>query len=151
MCSWVVHLNNTTHIQKNQSIIETAFETSCLVVFDDENQESKKINFESIFLAAIEEVFSSLGESIKQEFFNLLHKNYGITRQTIHQNIKIFVDALEAIFGKGAVFLEIELMLLLHTKVKDFKYYPKKDELCLRSYIEKLQNYLFTEEFGFVG
>lgn len=149
MCSWVVHLNNTTYLQKNQSM-QTAFETSFLVVFDDENQESNKVKFESIFLEAIDEVFSSLGESIKQEFFNLLHKNYGITRQTIPQNIKLFVDALEAIFGKGTTFLEIEIMSLLHNKVKHFKYYPKKDELCFRSYLEKLQNYLFTEEFGFV-
>ena len=139
MCIWVVHLNNTTHIQTNQATLNSPF----LIVIGAETEHPSEVTFDYALLETLDEVFSSLGEVCKQEIYHQLDKKYGISRQTIPKHIQAFTNALEEIFGKGSIFLETKIMRRLHIRVKDFEYYPEKDELSFSSYLENLQCYLF--------
>jgi hypothetical protein len=135
----VVHLNNTTHIQTNQAALDSSF----LIVVGAETEHLSEVAFDCVLLETLDEVFSSLGDVCKQEIYRQLDTKYGVNRQTIPKNIPAFTNALEEIFGKGSIFLETKIMRLLHIRVKDFEYYPEKDELSFSSYLENLQCYLF--------
>jgi hypothetical protein len=143
MCIWVVHLNNTTHIQTNQAISATS-DSSFLIVVGAETEHPSEVAFDCALLETLDEVFSSLGEVCKQEIYHQLDKKYGVSRQTIPQNIQAFTNALEEIFGKGSIFLEAKIMLLLHNKVQDFKYHIGNEELSFSNYLENLQYHLFV-------
>lgn len=75
-------------------------------------------SFCEILLEAIDEAFSSLGESIGEAMNFHLDKSFGISRREIPFRIDDFSDALEKIFGLGARHLEILIMKNLHAKAK---------------------------------
>jgi hypothetical protein len=73
--------------------------------------------FEVALLEAMDDAFSSLGESVKaQIYFHLEHK-FVIPKQDIPYRIDDFSAALERIFGTAAKHLEILIMKKLNEKV----------------------------------
>jgi hypothetical protein len=74
-------------------------------------------SFYEVLSGAIDEAFSSLGESVREAIFFHSEKTFGIRRSEIPYRIDDFSDALERIFGLGARRLEILFMKNLHAKV----------------------------------
>ena len=62
--------------------------------------------FEKLLVEAIDESFSSLGESPKQAILFHLENTFNIKKQEISNNIDGFDDALKKTFGPEAYFLE---------------------------------------------
>jgi hypothetical protein len=63
-------------------------------------------NVRKILLEAVEEGFSSLGDSPKQAIFFHLETSFKIRKDNIPANLTEFARALEEIFGPGAFYLE---------------------------------------------
>jgi hypothetical protein len=74
--------------------------------------------FYDILLEAIDEAFSTLGESPKASIYFSLEKLEGIKKQEIPFRIDDFQNALEKLFGIGARHLEILFIKKLHEKIK---------------------------------
>lgn len=75
-------------------------------------------SFCDTLLEAIDEAFSSLGESSKTAIYFHLENSMGIKKQEIPFRIDDFQNALEKIFGLGARLLEILFVKNLHGKIK---------------------------------
>jgi hypothetical protein len=74
--------------------------------------------FYDTLLEAIDEAFSSLGESPKTAIYFHLENSMGIKKREIPFRIDDFQNALEKIFGLGARLLEILFIKNLHEKIK---------------------------------
>jgi hypothetical protein len=74
-------------------------------------------DFDNLFLQAVDEALSLLGEASKQTIYVLLNKTFGIKKQEIPRRIEDFTEAIEKTFGLGAKFLEILIMKQLYEKV----------------------------------
>jgi len=84
------------------------------------NRNNGRKKFETVLVEAVEEAFSTLGESVKTSiYFHLEHK-FIIPKQDIPYRIDDFSDALERIFGIAAKHLEILIMKKLHDKITCF-------------------------------
>jgi hypothetical protein len=74
-------------------------------------------NFSRLFLAAVDESLSSLGDSSKQAIFFHLEASFNIKKESIPSNLTEFSKALEGIFGSGALYLEELIARRLHQKL----------------------------------
>lgn len=111
---------------------ERALQVSALESFVMHNR-----SFEKPLLEAVDEVFSSLGDSAKQAIYFSLAKTFNINKQDIPYKIEEFADAVEKIFGLGGKLLEIQIMEHLYEKVgHSFEYIPKKDVLAFTDYVD---------------
>jgi len=88
---------------------------------------------------AIDESFSSIGESSRKVIYLYLENSFGIAKQEIPYRINDFSDALEKIFGPGARYLEILLMKNIQAKARiDYEWdLPESigSELTLKEYM----------------
>jgi hypothetical protein len=96
-------------------------------------------SFYDALLEAIDNSFSSLGESAKTSIYFHLENTMGIRKREIPFRIEDFQNALEKIFGMGTRHLEILFIKNLHEKLK-IKYYwdmPRwvVPELTFKEYI----------------
>ena len=115
------------------------------------NDERKK--FEAVLLEAVDDAFSTLGESVKTSiYFHLEHK-FIIPKQDIPYRIDDFSDALERIFGMAAKYLEILIMKKLHEKIACSYEWDGPSwlvpDLTFRQYVELLR--LCYEDKGKTG
>jgi hypothetical protein len=76
--------------------------------------------FEKILVEAIDESFSSLGESPKQAILFHLENTFQIKIQEIPNKTDSFDNALKKIFGPGADFLEALIVKKLGEKADAF-------------------------------
>ena len=101
---------------------------------------------------AIDEAFSSLGESARDAIYFHLEKSFGIRNSEIPYRIDDFSNALEKIFGPGARHLEIMFMKNLYAKVKiDYQWdLPESidSELTFAEYIRLVKQNWEQEENG---
>ena len=98
-------------------------------------------SFENFLRDAVDEVFSTLGDSAKQATYFCLGKSFNISRLDIPYKIEEFRDALEEIYGLGGKLLEIQIMKCLYQKVgPSFEYSPKQDELIFTEYVEAVKS-----------
>lgn len=111
------------------------------------NKANKKVKaqgkngvFERIVIGAVDNVFSSLGESCKQSIYFRLKNSFNISREEIPRRIDTFEDALEEMFGVGAKLIKIEIMKLAFSQVRTIKYPTKQDALLFTEYLKKLGN-----------
>jgi hypothetical protein len=75
-------------------------------------------SFCKMLLEAIDEAFSSLGESIGEAMYFHLEKTFGIRRSEIPFRIDDFSDTVERIFGLGSRHLEILIVKNLYAKAR---------------------------------
>jgi len=92
-------------------------------------------NFEEIFLVAIEEGLSSLGNSPKQAIFFHLENSFKIRKTNIPTNLVGFAKALEEIFGPGALYLEKLIVKRLYEKLG-----LELEEVECRDFLERVNN-----------
>jgi hypothetical protein len=94
-------------------------------------------SFEKLLRDAVDEVFSTLGDSAKQAIYFNLAKTFNINRTDIPHKIGEFSDAIEKMFGFGGKLLEIQIMKRLYQKIgPSFGYSPKQDALIFTEYVE---------------
>ncbi len=77
---------------------------------------AKSKQFDELLLNAIDDSFTSLGESIRQSIYFHLDEQFRLKREQIPRCLNKFQTAIEKIFGSGARFLEILIMKNLHLK-----------------------------------
>jgi hypothetical protein len=102
--------SNKYKIRKAQKPGEQSFGTELTV--------GTRRSFYDTLLEAIDEAFSSLGESSKIAVYLHLENSMGIKKQEIPFRIDDFQNALERIFGVGTRLLEILFVKNLHEKIK---------------------------------
>ncbi len=107
------------------------------------NLDHKKTRtFEATFLESVDTTFSLLGKSCKQAIYHHLENTYGLNRETIPYDVAGFAVALEALFGKGTLVLEVRIMQQLHNKTPSFKFHPRKNRLFFVAYVESLRRFM---------
>jgi hypothetical protein len=97
--------------------------------------------FEAIIIEAVDESFSSFGHSFKQTIYFQLENTYKIKKQEVPLKIEDFANAVEQIFGIGAKFIEMKIIEVLHEKIHDFMYFPKKEDLVFTEYVASLRRF----------
>ena len=143
MCREVQHMNSTTQLQRNQdAAVAIKLEPAFTIRLNNKEADSSQADFDSLFLEAVDYTFSMLGNSNKQALYFHLKNSYGIGREAIPQNIEIFANTLEQVFGQGALLLEARIMETLHRKVPRFRFSPKQRELSFLDYLESLRSFL---------
>jgi len=143
LCGRVQHMNSTTQLQRNQDAAVTINpEPACIIWLNNKKAGSSKADFDSLFLEAVDSTFSMLSDSNKQSLYFHLKDSFGIGREAIPQNIEVFANMLEQVFGQGALLLEARIMQKLHSKVPRFRFSPEKGELSFLGYIEGLRSFL---------
>ena len=91
--------------------------TSLTATFDLKSEkEQLKTSFETAVSESIDEVFTTLGENVKQAFYSYLENKYGIGKEQIPSMIEGFTDAIESIFGDAAKLVELKIMEKLQSK-----------------------------------
>lgn len=105
-------------------------------------KEPLKINFERAVTESIDEVFSTLGENVKQAVYSYLENKYGIRKEQIPSMIEGFTDAIESIFGDATKLVELKIIEKLKGKVKGFAYKSKTKEIFFAEYLTALQKHL---------
>jgi len=108
--------------------------------------------FCKLLVEAIDEAFSSLGESTRKAIYAYLETSSGIAKQEIPNRINDFSDVLKKIFGPGARNFEILCIRNIQAKTRiDYKLdLPESigSELTLKEYIHTAkQNYKKQESY----
>ncbi len=100
------------------------------------------VNFEKVLTEAIDEVFTALGESVKQTIYSYLKNKLCIKKEQIPSKIESFTNAIESIFGDAAKLIELKIIEKIHHKVKRFTYKTCRKEMFFAEYLDALQKYL---------
>ena len=85
--------------------------------------------FNDFLVQAIDEVLTSLGEPVKNTFYQHLEVDFNIPKNEIPKNIAEFCNIIHKIFGLGACRLERKFMQNLNSKVQANVEWPE----CERS------------------
>ena len=120
-------------------MIQSTIEMS-QVCLDEKNIEPHNRNFERLLTKAVDNAFSSLFNSHKQNLYYHLSRCYNINKQDIPYTIDGFVDALQEIFGPSAKLIEIEIMKTLHAMVPNFTFIPNPSELSFTEYVGAIRD-----------
>lgn len=87
--------------------------------------QEKGRDFEILFMEAVDEGLSFLGESGRHMVFYHLERNYSIKRHEIPKNPEAFIAGLERIFGAGASVLKKMILKSMYSKL-GLKYEEKE-------------------------
>ena len=93
--------------------------------------------FAKILLNAVDETLSSLGNSIKKSIYLHLSKEFGINQSEIPNKIPEFAIAIENLLGRGALYLEIQIMKRLCTQMGTIVEWQEPSESALPYYVAK--------------
>jgi hypothetical protein len=96
----------------------------------------KSKSFDELLLVSIDEALLSLGESAKQSIYFHIENNFKVNRRDIPENLPLFQEGLEKIFGVGARFIEILIMKNLYGKVGRQFAMEKNEHLEFVKYVE---------------
>jgi nucleoside-diphosphate-sugar epimerase len=103
---------------------------------------AQKGNFQKMMVEAVDRVFSSKGDSCRQFLYFHLRNSYNIGKQEIPYRIDDFAAALKAIFGQGAMLIEIEIMKEFFSRVQIFTpratHLQKQEDLSFTTYVKQL-------------
>jgi hypothetical protein len=94
-----------------------------------------KKTFNDIFLEAVDDALSSLGNSAKQSIYFHLEDKFGIEKENIASNVKEFECGLHKIFGVGAKYIEILIMKSLHERLHRPLEWKENKELVFVDYV----------------
>ena len=78
---------------------------------------TSKFSFESSFSEAVDEGLLLLGESGKKAVFFYLEKNFHITKNEITIKLRAFSEAIESLFGAGAVYIKATILKCFYKKI----------------------------------
>jgi hypothetical protein len=101
--------------------------------------------FDKLLIEAIDEVFSTLGEPVKNRLYSLLEDDFSITKNDLPQKTEEFSNFLFQIFGPSAQHLEIRFMKTLYTKIRVDQHFENKsivleeDNLTFVNYVNRMR------------
>jgi len=103
--------------------------------------------FDEILSEAVDNAFSCLGESVRDSIYFHLEDKFMISKEEIPLRVDDFSDALEAIFGLGARYLEILIMKKLKEKTNFCDVFENPrfalSDLTFRKYVDLIR---FSQE-----
>ena len=108
-------------------------------------------DFEKVFLEAVDEGLSSLGESSKLAVYFHLQKGFNVKREEIPCNVEAFTEAMEKIFGQGADFLEILILKRLHEKIKSESKLQVSADFTFTEYVASAKENLLKADSNLRG
>ena len=139
-------MNSTTQLQRNQAVAVTIkLEEKGTIQLSNKKADPPKADFDSLFIEAVDSTLSMLGDPTKKTLYLHLKNTHGITKETIPQNIEVFANILEQVFGQKALILETRIMETLHSKVPMFRFSPKQGELSFLDYLQSFRCFLFLQ------
>lgn len=100
------------------------------------------MSFETAVTESIDEVFSTLGENVKQAIYSYLENRYSMRKELIPSMIEEFTDGIESLFGDAAKLVELKIIEKVQGKVKGFCYKSKSEEIFFVEYFSALQKHL---------
>jgi hypothetical protein len=121
----------------------------CELQLREKKKKTRDDKFEIIIREAVDEIFSSLGQSAKQAIYFQLKHTFKIKKQDIPFKIEDFANALEQIFGAGAKFIELRIIETLHEKIPNFMYSPKIEDLVFIEYVASLRCFFTATDCEF--
>ncbi|MGA2682245.1 MAG: hypothetical protein ABSF44_10665 [Candidatus Bathyarchaeia archaeon] len=110
--------------------------------------------FDEVLVQAIDEVFTSLGEPVKNAFYQHLEEDFNISKNEIPKKIAEFSDIIHKIFGLGASRLERNFIRELNSKVQSNVEFPEYEgslskwiirEVSFEEYIQKARESYETQ------
>ena len=105
-------------------------------------EEHSKNNFEAALACAIDEVFTALGENVKQATYRYIENKYAVKKEQIPRQIEGFTAALESIFGDASWLVELRIMEKLQGKTQGFSYKSNCKEIIFVDYLKALKRYM---------
>jgi hypothetical protein len=99
-------------------------------------------NFEKAFQEAVDEAFTQLGQTSKENIQRHIETAYKIAKTEYPSRIEAFTEAIEQTFGVGAKLIEMNIVKALHEKNRDFLHIPKRSEFIFTDYVTSLQRFL---------
>lgn len=99
--------------------------------------------FNKVFVQAVATAFSVLGNQAKQTILNHLELRYGIKKEGLGKDIKLFTFAIEEVFGQSARLLEMRIMAELHQKLPNVNFVVADGEEGFEfvDYVETFQRF----------
>jgi hypothetical protein len=119
-------------------------ETKSLLELHIGLENPKTPSFNQTIIEAVDLTLTKLGPRVKHTLYSSLAFDYKLNKEDIPSRTKEFVDALEGIFGKSALLLEIDLMKNLSLKVPEFKCETRNPKLTFCEYLKSLQSFMET-------
>jgi hypothetical protein len=104
--------------------------------------ESSQTTFSETFLEAVENAFIMFGDKASQAIYGYLKDAYGVSRADLPYKVDIFALALENLFGKASVLVELKIMATLHRSAPEFKFSLNADELSFVCYVKAFRAWL---------
>jgi hypothetical protein len=137
-------MSSTTQLQNPQDIIITiSLESNSPICLSNEKPDLN-VSFDSLLLGAVDSAFSRIGPLAKHAFYFHLESCSGVSREAIPENVEAFVNALEQIFGVGALLIEVQIIKALKLQVPQFRHSPGEKEMSFLGYLESMRSFLQT-------
>ncbi len=109
-----------------------------------EKKNTRESTFNALMLKTVDEIFSSFGRSCKQALYFQLKNTFNIKKKEIPLKTEEFAKALEQIFGIGAKFIEMQIIVKLHKKTPNFRYASPMADLVFAEYVASLRRYFIS-------
>jgi len=84
---------------------------------DKNSKESASKQFDNLLIESIDEAFSLLGTSVKNELYLRLEVNFNMEKNDIPQRLEEFLFILHRVFNLGASRLEVKFLKNLDAKI----------------------------------
>ena len=104
--------------------------------------ENSQTAFNQTFLDAIDSAFTMFGDNASQAIYRYLQNSYGISRKDLPEKVELFAIALENLFGKASVLVELKIMATLHQSATEFKFSSRANDLSFVCYVEAFRAWL---------
>jgi hypothetical protein len=100
-------------------------------------------SFERLFSESVDSAFSILGTQAKELIYRYLANSCELSKEQIPNNIELFSQSIENLFGQSARLIEIRVMKILHEKVPAFSYTQKENSnLSFVNYVQAFQSFV---------
>ncbi len=109
-------------------------------------QKITECDFNELFLAAIDETLSSLGESAKTAIYFHLEQKFNVKKHEIPRSVDNFVKALGILFGIGSKSLELMFMKKFHEKVGVDCGQIKPEDFSFSNYVNMVKQKVVSKD-----
>lgn len=103
-------------------------------------QELTKEAFDKLLLDAIDDAFSTLGDSARQSIYFHLESKFKIAKKEVPEHLEDFDEGLAKIFGPGSRFLEILIIKNLYEKTGQRLEWDENKEFVLVDYVKAVKH-----------
>jgi PAS domain S-box-containing protein len=111
-----------------------------------QSTETKEYAFNKLFLTALDETLTSLGESAKIAIYFHIEKQFNLKKQNIPNSITEFLMALDKLFGAGSKPIQNMIICTLKKKANfDFQS-CSLEQTDFQTYIEKIKEKMLSDE-----